>query len=82
MTIRELTVADERERRAESHRLIVDGYHVVEEDDHATELRESASGSALIHIVLLFMTIGIGNVVYWIKKLRDADHVRIVEAGA
>jgi len=72
-------VDTDQEREAVVDELVREGYEVQSESESATELRYKSRGKTWVHILLLLMTVGFGNVVYalWYGR-RSKDEVRVV----
>lgn len=57
--------------------LAMSGYDVEKQSDDRTVLSKSAEQSILVHVILLILTIGIGNVIYYLWKKGDKDEVLV-----
>ena len=79
---RTLTVADRHEREREVDLLVGEGYRVLQSSDTETRLRDASGGSWAWHLIFLFMTLGIGNILYAIRNYVRADRVVVRQQSA
>jgi hypothetical protein len=79
---RTLTVADRHAREREVDRLVAEGYRVLRGSDTETHLRDASGGSWAWHLIFLFMTLGIGNILYAIRNYIRADRVVVRQQSA
>lgn len=59
------------------YRMRGDGYTVASHGERSAVLRKSSYGSVGIHIVLLLLTVGIGNVIYALAAKGEELYVEV-----
>lgn len=76
-----IPVEDDAEQSRTIAELQAAGYRILDTQDNVTALAGPSPGSLLVHFALLAVTLGVGNIIYYLYNQTRRRKVRVVVEG-